>query len=242
MKDIQLTEGQAKEFKQNLKITFYIFIFHIVAIIYSAYFMSHEAWVFVSSILLYILFGTYFLTQFIRYRILKRRMKLVEWLPIVDVKGGVKGKIPRNQCHGREKIMHPVVHLHVIKGKSVYLQKRPLDKLVQPGKWDTAVGGHLSYGEEIDQGLRREAYEELGLVDFKPRFLLKYVWETELETELVYCFLTTDFDKITLNKEEVDDGKFWPVSQIRDNLGKQVFTPNFEKEFEFLDCIYFGGK
>lgn len=239
-KDIQLTEGQAKEFRRNLTVTFYLFILHIVLVVYSAYFMSEQAWAFVSSVLLYILFGGYFLFQYVRYKIIKNRMKRVEWLPMVDEKGGVKGKIPRSHCHGNEKIMHPVVHLHVIKGKTIYLQKRPYDKLIQPGKWDTAVGGHLNYGENIEQGLKREAFEELGLKNFNPRFLLKYVWETEVETELVYCFISTNNADIDINRDEVDDGKFWPVKQIRENLGKSVFTPNFEKEFEFLESIYFG--
>lgn len=241
MKDIKLTEGQALEFKRNLKFAFYFFVAHIISIVYAAYFMSDEAWAFISSALLFVLFGAYFLFQIVRYRIIKGKMKTVEWLPMVDVNGGVKGKIPRSQCHGREKIMHPVVHLHIINGNSIYLQKRPLDKLIQPGKWDTAVGGHLSFGEEIEQGLQREAFEELGIMNFKPRFLLKYVWETDMETELVYCFITTDINDIKVNKDEVDDGKFWPVQQLRENLGKGVFTPNFEKEFEFLDCVYFGA-
>ena len=240
LRDIKLTEVQVKEFKSNLTVTFFIFLVHIVLVVYSAYFMSDEAWAFMSSLLLYLMFGGYLLFQVVRYRLIKNKMKLVEWLPMVDAKGGVKGKIPRSECHGKEKIMHPVVHLHVIKNQSVFLQKRPYDKLIQPGKWDTAVGGHLNYGENIEQGLRREASEEIGLKDFTPRFLVKYVWETDMEKELVYCFICNDHDNITINKEEVDDGKFWPVKQIRENLGKEVFTSNFEKEFEFLECIYFS--
>lgn len=240
LNDIRLTEGQMKEFRRNLKVMLLIFIIHIAAIIYAAYFMSDEAWAFISSAALYIMFGAYLLFQFLRYRVIKNKMKLIEWLPMVDAKGGVKGRVPRDQAHGQNKIMHPVIHLHVVKENSIYLQKRPYDKLVQPGKWDTAVGGHLSFGESIEDGLRREANEELGLINFKPHFLLKYVWETDIEKELVYCFITKEFDQITVNKEELEDGKFWPINQIRENIGKGVFTPNFEKEFDLLENICFA--
>ena len=241
LKEINLTEAQLREFKRNLRYLFFIFLTHIALIVFAAYELSDAAWAFISSALLYIMAGLLFLGQFVKYRIIKHNMRHEEWLPIVDSKGGVKGKATRSQCHSREKIMHPVVHLHVIKGNSVYLQKRPMNKQIQPGKWDTAVGGHLSFGEDINQGLRREAFEEIGIKDFEARFLLKYVWETSIESELVYCFITTNIDDIKINRDELDDGKFWPVKQIRENLGKGVFTPNFEKEFEFLDCIYFEG-
>ena len=46
-------------------------------------------------------------------------------------------------------LLHPVVHLHVMReGGFLYLQKRAMDKDIQPGKWDTAVGGHVDFGEQ----------------------------------------------------------------------------------------------
>ena len=31
---------------------------------------------------------------------------------------------------------------------------------------------------------------------------------------------------------EVDEGKFWPLDEIKNAIGKEVLTPNFEMEFE----------
>ncbi len=242
LKEIELTEAQLMEFSRNIKVIFFIILVHILLTVYAAFFLSHAAWAFVSGGLFFLFIGGFIIYQFLRYRYLKKCMEKEEWLPVVDENGGVKGKIPRSVCHGDQRIMHPVVHMHVLKNNSIFLQKRPEDKLIEPGKWDTAVGGHLSFGEDLENGLKRETLEEIGLTEFKHQFIVKYIWETDVETELVYCFITRDWKNIRINKKELDDGKFWPIHQIKENLGKGVFTPNFEKEFELLDQVFFSQK
>ena len=129
--------------------------------------------------------------------------------------------------------MHPVVHLHVFnKAGDVYLQKRPDWKDIQPGKWDTAVGGHLDYGESPDDALRREVREELGITEFEPVFMGKYVFDSKRERELVYVNSTVYEGEIHPSEDELDGGRFWSMQDIRDAIGKGVLTPNFESEFQ----------
>lgn len=90
-----------------------------------------------------------------------KKDNLEEVFPIVDEEGNVVGKASRKECHDGSKLLHPVVHLHVFdKDGRLYLQRRPDWKDIQPGKWDTAVGGHVDYGEDVETALRREAAEE----------------------------------------------------------------------------------
>lgn len=153
-----------------------------------------------------------------------------EIFPVVDEQGNVIGSATRGECHGGSKLLHPVVHLHVFNSKGeLYLQKRPMWKDIQPGKWDTAVGGHVDYGESVEQALRREVGEELGITDFVPEFLMSYVFESAREKELVNTFRTV-YDGPVTPTDELDGGRFWTVEDIRDNIGKGVFTPNFESE------------
>ena len=45
----------------------------------------------------------------------------------------------------------------------VWVQQRAFDKSVDPGRWDTLMGGQVSAGESIEQTLERETHEEAGL-------------------------------------------------------------------------------
>ena len=154
-----------------------------------------------------------------------------EMFPIVDEEGNITGATPRKECHSGSKLLHPVVHLHVFNSKGeLYLQKRPAWKDIQPGKWDTSVGGHVDLGESVEIALKREAREELGITDFTAKLLTHYVFESDREKELVFSHRTT-YDGEILPSEELDGGRFWSLAEIKNNLGKGIFTPNFESEF-----------
>lgn len=165
-----------------------------------------------------------------------KNSKSIEWFPVVDEDGNTIGEALRTVCHdGKSKLLHPVVHLHVFNSAGeLYLQKRARTKDIQPGKWDTSVGGHVSPEETVEEGLVREAKEELGLTNFEPGFLRKYIWESPLEKELVNSFSTSIDVSPVINKDEIESGKFWSLPEINENIGKNIFTPNFEYEFRML--------
>ena len=144
-----------------------------------------------------------------------------EWFPLVNEVGEMIGKATRKECHSGSKLLHPVVHLHLFnEAGELYLQKRSMTKDIQPGKWDTAVGGHMDYGETVEEALRREVREELGVTDFEPQFMTRYVFESAVEKELVNTFRTTYSGTITPDPSELEEGRFWKQSEILENLGK----------------------
>ena len=188
---------------------------------------------------------------------------MTEYLPVVDDAGSVLGRAPRQECHGGSHLLHPVVHLHVFSSKGeLYLQRRSWEKDLLPGYWDTAVGGHVSYGETIPEALRREVAEEIGVnvdvnpnVNFNPNFnfnpnvnfnvdvntnldtghAMAEHWETyrfdnPRESELIHVFRTTYDGPFHWNDGEVIDGRFWSPDELRQAIGKGIFTPNLEQE------------
>jgi len=155
-----------------------------------------------------------------------------EMFPLVDEQGNITGAATRGECHNGSRLLHPVVHLHVFNSKGeLYLQKRPEWKEIQPGKWDTSVGGHVDLGESVEIALKREAREELGITDFTPETLMHYVFDSSRERELVFVHKTT-YDGEIHPGDELDGGRFWSVEEIKANIGKDIFTPNFEGEID----------
>ena len=155
-----------------------------------------------------------------------------ELLPVVDEDGRVLGKILRGEAHDGRKVLHPVVHLHLFNSRGeLYLQRRPDWKPIQPGKWDTAVGGHISYGETVQQAFEREVMEELGIRVTDVVDMGHYVFESKVEKELVYVFRTIYDGPVHPSADELAGGRFWSRQEILDAIGKGILTPNLESEY-----------
>lgn len=235
LKGTEFNDAQLVQMRKNMQVLFFIFAAHTLLVFYSAFYLSKEAWAFISGGFFYIIFALYFVFELFRQKKKKRGWSKEEWVPLVDEQGKVTGQAPRSQVHNGSKLLHPVVHLHVISNDGeVLLQKRPISKQVQPGKWDTAVGGHISAGENLEQALQKEAAEEIGLKKFSAKLRQVYKWESEVEAELVYMFTTSQTEGIGIQSDEVDELRFWSLNQIENEFGKNIFTPNFEKEFKLL--------
>jgi len=158
-----------------------------------------------------------------------------EMLPIVEPNGAVIARAPRSWCHGGSHALHPVVHLHIIDRYSrVYLQRRSPFKRLLPLYWDTAVGGHVNYGEFLRESLMREAAEELGFYDFNPVPLRSYIYESEREKELVNVFAAVGNFELHPDGEEVAEGRWWEIPELEAAFGTNTITPNFEQEFPMI--------
>ena len=244
LKDIQVNDLQLQLMKKMSRLLFFIILFHILLIVYSAFYLSNESWAFISGGLFYILFGAVLFGQWVYFRF-KRSVNPVnhessdeEWFDLVSEKGEIVGKAPRSAVHGNPNLIHPVVHLHIFNSSGhLYLQKRAMSKDVQPGKWDTAVGGHIHSGEEVITALKREALEELGINDVIFQPLYSYIMRNNFESEFVHTFRMTSNGPFKINHDEILFGKFWRIRDIRNNIGKNIFTPNFEQEFTLLQQI-----
>jgi len=249
MQGMELGDQQLYMMRRMLYGIFWIFIAHIILIIASAIYVGQpdtpgylerkELWAFVSGGLLYVLLGLSFAYQFVKGKLNQRKFlkqyAQEEWFDIVTPEGKIIGKAPRSLCHGNPDLLHPVIHVHVFNSKGeLWLQKRSADKKIQPGKWDTSVGGHIMSGESIEAALAREIKEELGLERLPHRPLYRYIMRSEVESELVHTFRGYHNGPFQLPAAEIETGKFWKIKDIQKDIGNGVFTPNFEQEFEML--------
>ena len=155
-----------------------------------------------------------------------------EMLPVVEEDGIVIAQASRSYCHSGSRLLHPVVHLHIIdRFGRIYLQRRSPSKELYPGFWDTAVGGHVTYGETAEEALYREAEEELGLRRFIPQPLGSYVWETARDREFVLMWAAVGSFELSPDAAEVAEGRWFDAEEIDNPAREFPVTPNFLSEF-----------
>ncbi len=161
----------------------------------------------------------------------------MEYFEIVDINGNVIGQASREECHCNPTLLHRVSHVFVFNSiNQLYLQKRSIHKDIQPGKWDTSVGGHLNPGETHEQAACRELAEELGITGVLPVHLYDYIWYSERESELVRTFKVIYDGMIKFDKKEIDEGRFWTLEEIRLVIPTNILTPNFVEEYNRYLC------
>jgi isopentenyldiphosphate isomerase len=120
--------------------------------------------------------------------------------------------------------------------------------VIPPGKWDTAVGGHLSPGENYEEAARREMQEELGIpADLKLDFLFNHRIRNEIESENTAVFAALCVGPFHPDSGEIEEVRFWTRAELLNELEGSIFTPVLVEEIKFLlgkktgVILYYGG-
>ena len=169
-------------------------------------------------------------------------MIMAEFFDIYDEAGNHLGTAPRSECHGNPALIHCTAHVAVMHPETgaLLLQKRRMDKDIQPGKWDTAVGGHLDAGETFEAAALRELAEELGVTD---ETVLCHLFDSrirnEIESENVRVFGVKLAGPFAYQKSEIDGVRFFSVAELADPVIRAEFTPNLLLELDELKACGF---
>ncbi len=116
----------------------------------------------------------------------------IEFLPIVNERGNIVGRAMYVELHKGNKMLHPVVHLHIINGK---------------GETTRLYWWHVAFGETPEKTLKRKMVETLGLSGENPKLKRQYIRETKTEKELVYVFTVVSEEDLPVppeGKEYID--------------------------------------
>lgn len=155
-----------------------------------------------------------------------------EILEIVDRTGKTTGTASRKDIH-KDRLLHKVIHLLVFNSEGrLLLQKRSKYKDIEPGKWDTSVGGHILKGENIHAALFREMEEELGITECSEEFLYSYIHSGEMENELVYSFRCVHDGTLKFNETEIEEIRLWDMQEIIVDIDNDMFSEHFRDEFK----------
>ena len=113
----------------------------------------------------------------------------MEFLPIVNERGNIVGRATYFELHKGNKLLHPIVHLHVINGK---------------GETTRLYWWHVALGETPEKTLKRKMTEVLDLPEAKPKLKRQYIREAKNEKELVYVFTVVSEKELSITPEGED--------------------------------------
>ncbi len=74
--------------------------------------------------------------------------------------------------------------------------------------------------------------EELGITGCKLEYLYRYIHSNQYETELVTTYRCTYDGDISFNNSEIEEIRFWSFDEIKEVMGKNMLSDNFEDEFK----------
>ena len=179
----------------------------------------------------------HFIYEFIHWNYLKRQILNEEWLPIVNDKGSVFGKVALSVSRkSGDKYLHPVIRIALIHKGMLFLKERPpfpfSDDIHQ---LDYPFERYLRYQEALEEGIK-ETFIKSGVpADLPTTFIFRYAYKSINTNRLIYLYACNLRDEKYLSELNLGDGKWWTGKQIDENLGTGLFSTYFEKEYELLN-------
>lgn len=144
-----------------------------------------------------------------------------ELFDLVDENDEVIGRVTRGEANRNPKLIHRAAAILVFNKKGqLFLQKRSKTKDTYPGFWTISASGHVVSGQTYRRTAIRELKEELGITD--PVYLKrmgKVILRMLNETEFQTIYKTTYDGPIKLNKQEIEEGRFFNLDS---NFSKTI--------------------
>ena len=166
----------------------------------------------------------------------------MEILPLVDESDRIVGAVDRATAH-RKGILHRGAMIVVVDSDCrILLQRRSRKKEICPLKWDLSVAEHVKLGESYEQAAVRGLREELGL-EASPSELqiLRGPHREEhhfsnglVDNEFITLYVLRYDGGVKIDKDEVEEAKFFTLGEVEGIIRDRKATPWFEKEWRYI--------
>ena len=173
--------------------------------------------------------------ELLRVRIIRFKLILEEWIPIVNNQGKIVGSIQQNQSlNDDKKYRHPVIRILFVDKGMILLHKKPDEHNASNDLWDSTISAHVVMEESIEQCVARTVKKKLEIEDFKYMFLSNYTVDCKDEIQYSFLFISCMISEFKLSERFVEQAKWWTHSQIELNLTSGNFTESFKTEYDLL--------
>ncbi|MEW6673761.1 MAG: NUDIX hydrolase YfcD [Thermodesulfobacteriota bacterium] len=108
----------------------------------------------------------------------------------------------------------------------LFIHKRTQSKDVFPGYHDIAAGGVVKQGETYRQSAERELFEELGIRGVPLTELFEIFYSDDSSRVWGQVYRCRYDGEMTLQKEEIESGRFMPVADILAKAKSLRITPD----------------
>lgn len=177
-----------------------------------------------------------FIYEMIRLKFISDKLKNETWLPVVDAKGKVIGRIARSESLSRHaaKYTHPLVRCVVMHKGMLYLKERKHGLHSELKKVDIPFFKLVVFRQTIEQALQKLIGPKFKQYGEEPRFLLQYLFDNGKAKNLVSLYLINVKSEALASELGRDLGKLWTVRQIDENIDAGIFSEYFEQEYVYL--------
>lgn len=149
-----------------------------------------------------------------------------ELVEIVDRDNTPIGAVTRRIMR-QQNLIHRASYILVFNRQGqLFIQKRTATKDIYPGYWDLAAGGVVQAGETYLESAARELREELGVAGGKLKHLFDQYFDDEHNKVWGRIFTCVHNGPFTLQAEEIDYGRFIPLSEIEALHRSEPVTPD----------------
>lgn len=120
----------------------------------------------------------------------------------------------------------------------ILLAERHHTKSHHPRKWGPAVAGTVDEGETYEGNIIKEAEEELGVKNIKPKIGPKTKTDNEYHHFVQWYILNIDLDigQFKIQEDEVEEIKWFSQGELAEQLQKnpEKFLPTMKKHLELF--------
>jgi len=157
-----------------------------------------------------------------------------EYAYLIDENNNVIGKATKKDII-KKKLMHRGTTIYVFNQKGeILITQRAKKKMLYPGLFEIGQGGSMIYGEEYEEGAKRELEEETGIKNKKLEFLFDFFYSDDKVRFFAKTYKCTHSGKIRMQKGEVEDYFFVSIEKMKKMIedNPEKFSPDSLAQFK----------